>query len=135
MQTFISTPARKLVVGLTLAAGAIILVSSSACSVTVTNTCNGGLAYCDGFCVDLSSDPNYCGSCADSCLAGDICVSGTCVVGVCATSGSSCTVGGDCCTGYCVNGICACLSTGSYGCNASDDCCSGSCDLQTGYCN
>ncbi len=137
MQTsFISTPARKLVVGLTLAAGAIVLVSSSACSVTVTPTCGGNLTDCGGDCVDLSSDPYDCGGCGITCGAGDYCDNGQCVVGTCLGDNVACTFDGECCSLYCASdGLCGCIPSNTSGCAGDSDCCSNFCDLATGVCN
>src|SRR5205823_14750631 len=34
--------------------------------------------FCDGACVDTSTDPNHCGGCNGVCAAGQVCVNGQC---------------------------------------------------------
>jgi IPT/TIG domain-containing protein len=41
--------------------------------------CTGMLSPCDGECVDLTSDPQHCGSCDGACAAGDLCCESACV--------------------------------------------------------
>ena len=40
--------------------------------------CTPDFERCDGSCVDLQNDPDYCGECARSCVLGDDCVEGMC---------------------------------------------------------
>ena len=48
-----------------------------------------GLHKCKGVCVDLSSDPNHCGSCKNTCPSGT-CTNGQCAAAAC-TASSTCT--------------------------------------------
>ncbi|MDP3275268.1 MAG: lamin tail domain-containing protein [Deltaproteobacteria bacterium] len=41
-------------------------------------TCSGGLTSCGGSCVDLQSDPRFCGSCMRACGATQVCAAGSC---------------------------------------------------------
>jgi hypothetical protein len=126
MQTTSNTasPIRKIVFGL-LAGGAVILC---ACSVTVSNTCGGTLTDCGGYCADLNSSDLDCGACGASCLAGDYCHQGVCIVGSCLTDNSACTFDSDCCSDYCASdGLCGCIPTGNAGCASDTDCCSNNC--------
>jgi hypothetical protein len=45
--------------------------------VCVTGCC-GGESRCGSSCVDLTSNPNHCGACANACPAGHACVAGSC---------------------------------------------------------
>jgi hypothetical protein len=127
----------KIIAGLTVGVVIALGASSTACSVTVTATCGGGLVDCGDKCAELSSDPDNCGGCGISC-GGDECISGQCTTVLCLASGSSgCLVDGDCCNLFCAtDGICGCIPNGdsSSFCNADSDCCSGLCDFNTGYC-
>ncbi len=72
--------------------GAVVLMDRN----QSTSACPGGLAICDGACVNLSSDPIHCGSCSGNgsvCALGQRCVSGACG---CANSETACD-------GYCVD--------------------------------
>jgi peroxiredoxin len=40
--------------------------------------CPSGETLCNNTCVDLSTDPNNCGKCANSCASGESCESGVC---------------------------------------------------------
>jgi hypothetical protein len=42
--------------------------------------CESELEACDATCVNLSSDPNHCGSCNNDCVGGLICLAGSCVL-------------------------------------------------------
>jgi hypothetical protein len=39
--------------------------------------CPGSGTYCNGACVDTTSDPNHCGRCGEECLL--LCVASLCV--------------------------------------------------------
>ncbi len=57
-------------------------------------TCEGGLALCEGACVDLDHDPDHCGACERPCADGLTCLEGLCGV-ACGPTASAC---GDFCT-------------------------------------
>lgn len=57
--------------------GWLELVTSSAESHAVQG-CGPGEAVCGGDCVDVSSDPDNCGGCGESCSGQDSCYDGTC---------------------------------------------------------
>lgn len=42
-------------------------------------TCSGMLVGCEGECVDLSTNPDHCGSCEGECAPGERCESGNCL--------------------------------------------------------
>ena len=57
-----------------------------ACDTTGTNDCQDGLNCCGGFCRNLQTNPNFCGTCATNCpTAGPSICQGarTCAAGVC----------------------------------------------------
>jgi hypothetical protein len=124
-------------IGAFLAGTVIVLgASSTACSVTVTANCGGGLVDCGDKCANLNDDPNNCGGCGISC-GGDECIGGACTTIICVSDGSSCLVDGDCCSLFCASdGACGCIPNGdsSTFCNADSDCCSLNCDFASGYC-
>jgi hypothetical protein len=96
--------------------GWLELVSTSVESVTVTGC--GGLAYCDGECIDVQYDAQNCSGCGDACSADAFCESGECY----------CSTGVEC-DGECVDpwsdpdhcGDC------DIACDANESCLSGSC--------
>ncbi len=109
--------------------------SSTACSVSVSVTCTGGLVACGSDCVDIDSDPDNCGGCGVSCN-GDECIQGTCNTTVCVADNDPCTTDDDCCSIFCAtDGNCGCMPSGTGDCSADSDCCNGSCDFGTGICN
>jgi len=125
MQTSKTSLTKKLVVGLVLGAGLIVGLSSSACSVTVSNTCPGGEIDCnDGTCgfadnVACTFDSDCCSNfCASDGFCG---VGGACIVDL-----AACNFDSDCCSGICANGdgLCGCVLTNETGCATDSDCCS-----------
>src|SRR5690606_20529818 len=64
---------------------------------------DGRVAYCDGVCVDLVTDPNHCGACGNVCEDDAICVNGECG---CGDGERSC--GEECCPDgqLCCGGVC-----------------------------
>jgi hypothetical protein len=56
-------------------------------------------AFGEGACVDLTADPDHCGSCGNRCASTETCVSGTCTRG--APCDGGCGPGGYCCEGVC----------------------------------
>jgi hypothetical protein len=93
--------------------------------------CGGGLTYCSGSCVDLSSDYLNCGACGYACpSAGQnsyACIGGVCTVTGCATGFVNCggwtcvdlssdslncgSCGNACPSGVCSSGACAPVDT------------------------
>src|SRR2546423_15173870 len=59
---------------------------------TPPTTCSGGLSVCGSQCADLQSDARHCGSCSNSCGAGQSCNNGSCggCVAPLTMCGSSC---------------------------------------------
>lgn len=59
-------------------------------------SCVDGQIDCAGQCVDLFSDPNHCGICESTCLAGESCTSGVCggSLGAGGTGGGTFAAGG-----------------------------------------
>ena len=111
----------------------------------------GVLTSCGVSCVDLTSDPQNCGTCGRTCVipnATALCVDGQCQLGECAYSyldvdqnlANGCEVFDDCVAGEtclsscdtegiseCVNGTKSCLAP-QESCNLLDDDCDGACD-------
>jgi hypothetical protein len=100
----------------------VVVVVASGCSSTST-TCPTDQTSCGGVCVDLASNPLYCGACNVSCNAGASCVGGLCACpagqtscgGVCVnkqTDPANCgTCGRSCGLGTCAAGACVCNAT------------------------
>ena len=42
--------------------------------------CPSGTQLCGSACVNVSNDPNNCGTCGDACGAGQVCSGGTCAL-------------------------------------------------------
>jgi hypothetical protein len=86
--------------------------------------CPEGKRRCDDRCVNLKTDERHCGSCSNSCEAGQECVRGVCQGGC--PSGTT-TCGTECCAEgqECVGGVCQCPS-GTTLCGGN--CVSNQCD-------
>ncbi|NUO52286.1 MAG: hypothetical protein HOV80_25815 [Polyangiaceae bacterium] len=67
------------------AAGAGPTTTSTTKTTTTGNPCTGGEAYCNGTCVDTTSDPFNCGACGNPCGPGVQCIDSQCV-GACGDS-------------------------------------------------
>ena len=65
-------------------------------------TCASGQLACGGFCLNVSSDPNHCGSCSTVCAAGQSCSGGRCIGG---SDGGAvmCASGQTNCGGFCTD--------------------------------
>ncbi len=101
----------------------------------VSSTCGLALVDCGGYCADLSSDETDCGACGATCLVGDFCSGGVCIVGSCAVDSSPCIHDYDCCSDYCASDAnCGCIPTTFGGCASASDCCSGNCAVD-GICD
>ncbi len=117
--------------------------SGQTCDVTLGCTdgsgCSSPSYLCPGGCVNLSSDPNNCGSCGITCGAGGACTDGTCIcvggLSICGlgcvnlqTSDSNCgRCGQSCFSGAtCMAGVCTCPGSGLTACGYD-----GCVDLQT----
>ena len=100
----------------------VVVVVASGCSSTST-TCPTDQTSCGGVCVDLASNPLYCGACNVSCNAGASCVGGVCA---CPAGQASCGLvcvdqqtdpancgrcGRSCGLGTCAAGACVCNTT------------------------
>jgi len=57
-----------------------------------------GMKACNNFCVDTDTNPNHCGDCNVSCVPGESCVGGDCVL---ETGGEECPNGQPKCSGEC----------------------------------
>jgi hypothetical protein len=114
-------------------------------------TCATG-TLCEGFCVDVATDPRNCGGCSRSCVipnATAACNAGTCELGSCNTGfadcdgnltngceiASDCTEGSACSTGCGSTGTTSCADAcapvcapPAESCNTADDDCNGACD-------
>ena len=123
MQTSTTSPAKKVIVGLVFGAAIVLGISSTACSVTVSNQCTGGDILCsDNTCAlpdnvacnfDIDCCSNFCAS------------DGFCGAGSCIGDLSACTADSQCCSGICAlgDGLCGCVDTNETGCAADSDCC------------
>jgi hypothetical protein len=68
--------------------------------------CAGGLASCDGACVDLKTDADHCGGCGEACVTGESCCRWNCVdtnksEDHCGECGNACDNGEVCVAGQC----------------------------------
>jgi hypothetical protein len=101
----------------------VLVFVASGCSSTSTS-CPTGQTSCGGVCVDLASNPLYCGACNVSCNAGASCTGGSCACPADrpATCGLQCvnkqtdpancgTCGHACGLGRCAAGACVCDTT------------------------
>lgn len=88
-------------------------------------SCPMGFVDCGGFCTDPTTDEDNCGACANPCLAGDFCSSGSCV------AGTGCPAGQTDCGAYCADlltdeqhcGVCG------FTCTSGESCIGASCTL------
>lgn len=136
------------------------ILNPATCQCEQGNHCEPGYTKCYGFCVDLMTDRQYCGSCDSVCLSLN-CVDGICKQ--CTDIDKECSTNADCCSGWCAaadggpkckvcNGtVCenaplGCTDTntdmnncGACGnaCPALAECAGGSCQcpIGTSYCN
>ncbi|MFO0604731.1 MAG: FG-GAP-like repeat-containing protein [Polyangiales bacterium] len=95
--------------------------------VTSMPSCTPGLTSCSvGGCVDLMTDPMYCGTCTHSCTTGWSCVTGECV-----PPPAACTMDADCPSEQtCTSNRCVPRPTGcttAMDCAPGQGCCSGAC--------
>lgn len=68
---------------------------STGCGSGEDLSCAAPLTECNGVCVNLSIDPQYCGQCTTSCAAGELCEQGMC--------SNPCGAGQGSCNGECVS--------------------------------
>ena len=123
------------------------VLTFSACSSTgvVGGTCQYGLSVCGQSCVDLAQDVDNCGSCSNSCSAGEICAAGNCILGS-IDGGSAGDAGNDAGTAGSGNSSGAGGVSGSAGSGGSTACippyntaercgdCTSSCSGSTPFC-
>jgi hypothetical protein len=90
--------------------------------------CTSGLVCCDGFCVNLQSDPDHCGSCENACQPGARCLAGSCTE-MC--GGVECPAGQSCCDDVCTDLDTSQNHCGGCGnaCAAGEACIEGTCTL------
>jgi hypothetical protein len=69
----------RLVIGLLLLLG-ITVVAASCAKASDLVTCPDGQDSCGSSCITLATDSANCGSCGNTCLAGQVCVMGKCAV-------------------------------------------------------
>ena len=94
--------------------------------------CDTGLDVCSGQCVDLNTNPDYCGNCNTSCTSDQQCVNGTCSSQPIDCREEAC-VGFTYCnlsTGECKDG---CASASQCGDNEVCDVSTHACKCDTGY--
>ena len=60
-------------------AGSVPVATAELASCSSDDECGTGESCSVGYCVDLNSDPNFCGGCQDGCFEGYACVNGVCV--------------------------------------------------------
>ena len=101
--------------------------------------CLDGYRDCDGILetgceVNLNDDDGNCGSCGQSCAAGQRCCDGACSTldsdrAHCGACGTACAPGDDCCGGACQNLQSNPTHCGGCGrtCDEKDNCCGGTC--------
>jgi len=133
--TSITSPAKKIVLGLVFGAAIVLGLSSTACSVTVSNQCTGADVLCSD---NTCALPDNVACSFDSDCCSNFCASdGFCGVGGgCFADGSGCTADSQCCTGVCSLGddTCGCVADLSTGCAADSDCCLSSDICVNGVC-
>jgi len=123
MQTSTTSPAKKVVVGLIFSAAVVLGVSSTACSVTVSNNCVSPDVLCSD---NTCALPDNVACSFDSDCCSNFCASdGFCGVGSCTPDLASCSADSQCCTGVCAlgDGLCGCVDTNETGCAVDSDCC------------
>jgi hypothetical protein len=87
---------------------------------------------CGSACVDLTSDPNNCGSCGHACGNSMGCAGSQCVCTASTPNGANCMRPGQV-PGTCWSGACV-LPTHYAGCTTAADCVPGGCVLPAGIC-
>jgi len=104
-----------------------------------SNICKCGLTYCNGYCIDVSSDEHNCGACKMQCGAYEKCCSGSCSdltsADHCGSCGIHCSSGKACCSDSswigrsCVSLQSDAKNCGSCGhhCDSGKSCCGGYC--------
>lgn len=87
----------------------------------VESVCPGSQVLCGSACVDLDSNPTYCGACDNPCSAGQVCSFGEC--------GEECDAGLTPCDSACVDLMRSVDHCGACGisCAESQECSAGSC--------
>ena len=86
----------------------------------------GGLVFCDGFCRNLATDIDHCGTCGSSCDDGNECTVDLCIAGSCSSDPGPAN-GLACSLGLCQNSVCrvaTCLD-GLLNANETDIDCGG----------
>lgn len=93
-----------------------------------------GLDSCDGYCVDLSTDPDHCGRCGNPCSSGQLCINRTCTYPY--PTGDCGPLAPMVCGERCVDPMTDENNCGScrYRCDPGEECCFGSCvDTETDF--
>jgi hypothetical protein len=79
-------------------------------------TCPPGEILCGTTCVNITDDPNHCGTCTNACASGSPCCNGVC-----------CSPGSTCCNGGCGGNLCPdgvhCCGPGQGTCSGDNRCC------------
>ena len=114
------------------------------CDVSAGKLCPGALTCCDTTCIDLTNDPQHCGSCPNSCPASDTCCGGHCsglmsTISDCGGCGRSCGPT-EVATPMCASGLCDSSCQSGYGncitpaAPTADDGCETNLNTSTGNC-
>ncbi|MFO0591878.1 MAG: hypothetical protein U0441_30305 [Polyangiaceae bacterium] len=95
---------------------------------TIEPSCPPGWELCGDICVDLTTNPNYCGSCFNPCGGGESCVDGICQSPSCVTCAEYITNGGTLCDGLSqkiYDSLINCVCAGKCIAQCSDNVCTG----------